>query len=394
MMAEILRRLRLNTNPFEPAATGAPLFGTLAPPANLATKTMRIVEHHKTGQGAKAIVIVGEYGSGKTCLLQWLHGEVFPGLQIKSFYFHDPGVQFYDLANRLLSTIGRKNFAKFIWELAGSNVTGDPQGQLFHGGYEDYLTSWFRHIQKKDMTGPIQDAIIRAEITTDEQIAYCLAKIVTETPKKPYFEYRDFMPRHRGSVVAEEEEAPYFRAILKTISNGMNANAIVLLIDEFEEIGLQKRLTKRAAHDYLATMRRLINLARSDQVDFWIVLSMTPDAYKTTKELEPSLIQRVSDQTIEIDPLSRDDAFNLMRTRIEAARTPQVDPTIGMLFPFPDDVVFRPDTFSNPRRLVKACFQSIAESDFGTRLPYTREYLHGIEDEIHSTSTDTGHSRK
>ena len=39
MMAEILQRLGLCTNPFEPAATGAPLFGTLTPPSNLAKKT-------------------------------------------------------------------------------------------------------------------------------------------------------------------------------------------------------------------------------------------------------------------------------------------------------------------------------------------------------------------
>ena len=354
---------------------------------------MRIVEHHKSGQGAKAIVIVGEYGSGKTCLLQWLHSEVFPSIRIKSFYFHDPGVQFYDLANRLLSTIGRKNFAKFVWELAGSYVTGEKQGDLFQGGYEDYLYSWFRRVQQTDMTGPVQDAIIRADVTTDEQIAYCLARIVTETPKKPYFEYRDFMPRHRGSVVAEEEEAQYFGAILKTISNGMNAEAIVFLIDEFEEIGLQKRLTKRAAHDYLATMRRLINLARSDEVDFWIVLSMTPDAYTTTKELEPSLIERVSRQTIEIEPLSSKEAFDLMRSRIVAARSRKMDELVGPLFPFPDEVVFRPNTYSNPRRLVKACFQVIAEADFGVKLPFTQEYLHRIEDELYTTSTDTGHSK-
>ena len=114
------------------------------------------------------------------------------------------------------------------------------------------------------MASPLQEAIISADVTTNEQIAYCLARIVTETPKKPYFEYRDFIPRQSGNVVAEEEEAPYFSAILKTISKGMNAKAIVFLIDEFEEIGLQKRLTKRAAHDYLATLKRLINLAQSE----------------------------------------------------------------------------------------------------------------------------------
>ena len=386
-MGDILPKLRLNSNPFEPAATGAPLLGKLSPPDQLAHKTRALLDLHQTGKGVKAIVIVGEYGTGKTCLLQWLHNEVFPSRQIKSFYFHDPGVQFYDLANRLLSTIGRKNFAKFIWELAGSYVSGDHQGSLFQSGYEEYLSSRFRPGRQQDMTSPLQEAIINADVTTDEQIAYCLARIVTETPKKPYFEYRDFIPRQRGSVVAEEEEAPYFRAILKTISNGMNAKAIVFLIDEFEEIGLQKRFTKRAAHDYLATMKRLINLAQSGLVDFWIILSMTPDAYKTTKELEPSLIERVSDQTIDIAPLTSTDALALMKSRLVAARLGDTDESTGTLFPFPDDIVFHPNTYSNPRRLVNTCFRAIAEADDDVRLPFTEDYLHKIEDELYSSST-------
>ena len=390
MMLDILQKLSLDSNPFEPAATGAPLIGELLLPDELTRRAITLLDTLESGQGAKAIVVVGEYGMGKTCLLQWLHSEVFSKRHIKSFYFQDPGVQFYDLANRLLRTIGRKNFAKLIWELAGSHVPGDRQGSLFQSGYEEYLSSHFRPSRQQDMAAPIQQAIINANVTTDEQIAHCLAKIVTETPKKPYFEYRDFIPRQRGSVVAEEEEAPYFRAILKTISNGINAKAIVFLVDEFEEIGLQKRLTKRAAHDYLATMKRLINLAQSAQVDFWIVLSMTPDAYKTTKELEPALIERVSDRTINIDPLTSTDALALIRSRIIAARLKDTDESIGDHFPFPDDIFFRPNTYSNPRRLVKTCFQAIAEANADVDLPFTEDYLHKIEEKIYPNFATTG----
>ena len=392
MMPDILRKLRLDINPFEPAATGAPLLGNLSPPHELAEKTKALLDVHQTAQGVKAIVIVGEYGTGKTCLLQWLHGKVFPNRQIKSFYFDNPGVQFYDLANRLLRTIGRKDFAKFIWELAGSHVTVPQQGSLFQKGFEEYLSSSFRRGRqlRQDMTSPLQEAIKSADVTTDEQIAHCLARIVTEVVKKPYFEYRDFIPQQRGSVVPEGEEAPYFRAILKTISQGTGARAIAFLVDEFEEIGLQKRLTKRSAHDYLATMKRLINLAQSEQVDFWIVLSMTPDAHGITKELEPSLIERVSDRTLEIEPLTVTHALTLMSSRIAVARPKGTDKSIGALFPFPDDVLFHPSTYSNPRRLVKACFRAIAQANADVQLPFTEDYLHKIEDELYPSSTGSG----
>ncbi len=389
MMPDILQKLRLDTNPFEPAATGAPLLGKLSPPHQLAEKAIGLFDVHQKGQGVKAIVIVGEYGAGKTCLLQWLHGQVFPNRQIKSYYFDNPGVQFYDLANALLRTIGRKDFAKFIWELAGAHVKIPYQSTLFQDGFEEYLSSSFRRGRQQDMAIPLQEAIKSAGITTDEQIAHCLARIVTEVVKKPYFEYRDFVPRQKGSVVAEGEEAPYFRAILKTISQGTGAKAIAFLVDEFEEIGLQKRLTKRSAHDYLATMKRLINLAQSEQVDFWIVLSMTPDAHGITKELEPSLIERVSDRTLKIEPLTVTHALTLMSSRIAVARPTGTDKSIGALFPFPDDVLFHPSTYSNPRRLVKACFRAIAQANADVQVPFTEDYLHKIEDELYPSTTSS-----
>ena len=393
MIPNILQKLRLDSNPFEPSATGTPLLGSLSPPNKLGEETVGLLDVHQMGQGVKAIVIVGEYGTGKTCLLQWLHRKIFPSRQIKSFYFDNPGVQFYDLANTLLRTIGRKDFAKFIWELASSYMSNSYQGSLFQGGYEEYLFSSFRQKRQQDMTGYLQEAIINADVTTDEQIANCLTRIVTEIVKKPYFEYRDFIPRQTGSMVPEGEEAPYFRAILKTISQGTSAKAIAFLIDEFEEIGLQKRLTKRAAHDYLATLKRLINLAQSEQVDFWIVLSMTPDAYETTKELEPSLIERISDQILDIESLASEEALALMKSRIAAARSGEQDESMGDLFPFPDDIVFRPNTYSNPRRLVKTCFRAIAQADADVQLPFTEDYLHKIEEELYPNST-TGENTK
>ena len=391
-MSNILKKLRLDFNPFEPAATGAPLQAKLSPPNELESRMKGLLRLHQIGSGVKAIVIVGEYGTGKTCLLQWLHNEILPSRQIKSYYFDNPGVQFYDLANALLRSIGRKDFAKFIWELVSPHVSLSYQGDLFRKSFEEYLSVAASPRRQQNITNPLQDAIRKAEITPDEEIAHCLARIVTEVVKKPYFEYRDFIPRLSGSMVPEGEEPRYFRAILKTISQGMGAKAIAFLIDEFEEIGLQKRLTRRAAHDYLATLKRLINLAQSEQIDFWIFMSMTPDAYDTTISLDPALRERFSgpsgqEQVLRIEPLDRNDALNLMQSRINAARVKEMDKSTENLFPFPDDIVFRPNTYSNPRRLVKTCFRAIAQADADVQLPFTENYLHKIEDELYPDPT-------
>ncbi len=387
-MSNILEKLNLDFNPFEPAATGAPIQAELSIPEDQKARLEDILASLQTGTGVKALLVVGEYGTGKTCLLQWLHNEVLPSHLIKSFYFDNPGVQFYDLANMLLRTIGRKDFAKFIWELAGAYVTIPYQKALFQDGFEEYLSSVFRPHGRQDITTPLQEAIIKTEVTIDEEIAHCLARIVTETIKKPYFEYRNFIPRQSGSMVPEGEEAPYFRAILKTIAKGTGARAIAFLIDEFEEIGLQKRLTKRAAHDYLATMKRLLNLAQSEDIDFWIVLSMTPDAYDRTRELEPALIERISGQEhlIEIEALNREEAAILMRSRIHAARSEDSNVPHGNLFPFPEKIFFTPVTYSNPRRLVKTCFSAISGANAQTQLPFTEDYLREVEKKLYPVS--------
>ena len=390
-MSNMLKKLGLEFNPFEPSASGAPLGSNLVLPDALAVRVKELLGQHQTGRGVKAIVVVGEYGTGKTCLLHWFHRELFPQRRIRSFYFDNPGVQFYDLANALLRTIGRKDLAKFIWEFAGPHITTPYQKSLFQRSFEEYLLSPIRSRHQQDITSPLQEAIMQVGVTSDEEIAHCLARIVADAVKKPYFEYRDFVPRQSGSVVAEGEEAPYFGAMLKTISRGSGADGIAFSIDEFEEIGLQKRLTKRAAHDYLATLKRLINLSQNEDSNFWLVLSMTPDAYDITRRLEPALFDRLSGQEheIHIEPMSLDAASVLVKTRIDAAR-PEGSTLIGSLYPFPENIPFGPATFNNPRRLVKACFFSVAGADDRTTLPFTDEYLHAVESTLYPS---VGHEK-
>ena len=43
---------------------------------------------------------------------------------------------------------------------------------------------------------------------------------------------------------------------------------------------------------------------------------------------------------------------------------------------------FRPGTYGNPRRLIKACFRAIAEASADTELPFSSNYLHVIEDRL------------
>lgn len=376
-MGNLLSQMGLQFNPFEPAASGVPLGGDFWLPVSWKHPLQQLLSSTGQGRGAKALALAGEYGAGKSYVLRWLHQVEFPKRRIKAFYFDNPGVQFYDLANALLRDIGRKDFSKSLWELAATHVTNYQRG-LFSDGFDSYLRGYWKPARQAQVLANLQGAILAAKITTDEEIAHRLARIVAETPSKPYFEYRDFVAG-KTALVAEREEAPYFAAILKTLRLAAGIEAVAFLVDEFEEISLLKQLSRREAHDYLATLKRLINLTESENL--WVVAAMTLDAIDKTAMLEPALWERFTGHgrfQFTIPALTADDAATLISKRLRMARISEFVPPDD-IFPFPSDLdkALNPAFFSNPRRLVKICFYAISKAQV---VPFTIEYLKEIQD--------------
>lgn len=374
----------LRVNPFEPAASGAPVADeVLHVPEAWATDVRRMLDEMTQGTGVKALVLAGEYGSGKTYLLQWLFRTELPRREIRPFYFDNPGVQFYDLANALLRQVGRKDFAKQLWEFVSPDVS-HSQLRLLDDGYEGFIRSHRTRFDKAEAVSALQAAIQRAGISDDEEIAYRLARLVAETPDRPFFEYRDFVAGRPGALVAEGEEAPYFGAILRTLRLAAGTQRVAFLIDEFEEISVGKGLTTRQAHDYLVTIKRLINLTQHENL--WLVVAMTPDAKTRMQEIEPALWERFTTQgeySFQIPPLSAVDAGDLVRNRLRWARQQGYDPPTEMS-PFPErlEEALSPATLSSPRRLVKVCFHALSRK-MTTPLPFDTGYLSRIEDELY-----------
>ena len=386
-MRDLPPHLNLEFNPFEPTGAGPPLGPPIAMPDSLKSCVRDLLDTNGSGAGVKAVFIVGEYGVGKTCLLQWLHHESLPKRRIKPFYFDNPSGQFYSLANALLRALGRKDFAKFIWELAEPYLSPDGES-IIRLGYEHYLSSTERSDDER-VSNDLRQAILKAGVTDDEEIGSCLAKFVTSTKRLLFYDYRDFLPKRDGRLGSEGETAPYLGVILKAIMAGTGAEGIAFLIDEFAEIGLQKRLTRRAVIDYRATLKRLINLTHGDDADLWLFLSMTPDAYATTIELDPAL---AAQRKIDVGPLSPGDAAAIVKSRIDRARA---DGTGGPTSPFPfrDVLPFRPAIYSNPRRLVKTCSFAISKADRNTPVPFHDSYLREVERRLYPPDAENGSQR-
>ena len=227
-------------------------------PVSVEKELRRRLDAQSQTVGAKLTVIEGEYGAGKTYCLRWLEKEVFPKLNVQPYYFQDPGVQFYHLADRWLSTVGRKNLAKTLWELIRTKAPAHPS-DWFASGYLAYARKVRTMADAKRLAVPLVDAFIETGVTSNEEIAHCLARIVVETPLKPNFEYRYFIPRGRDNLVAEHREPEYFEALLRAVLAGSEARGVAFLLDEFEEIGLNDKTRRRTARHYVMTLKRLID---------------------------------------------------------------------------------------------------------------------------------------
>ena len=378
--------LGLTYNPFEPAASGAPIKAKLWIPKRWKDQINSLFDIVETGQGVKAITIEGEYGSGKTYLMRWLEQESFPARRIRPFFFDNPGVQFYDLANNLLRQIGRYEFSKSLWEYIKPTGIGPVQPGFFDS--KDVFVEWLTQIKRRKGQSTAKSAIAKSlqetKITDDEEIAYRLAMIIVETLDKPYFEYRDFVAG-KNALVAENEEANYFSAIIRALTLTSNVNGVSFLLDEFEEISYQKRLNRKEALDYLGTLKRLLNVAREQ--DFWLILSMTPQAADISRQLEPALWQRFTGRgkyQFKIPELDEAEAEELLSKRLEDAYVK--DKQLKRLWPFSENIIrsLTPVTYSSPRRLVKVAFYILTEAlEHKAKPPINEEFIQDIEAKVY-----------
>jgi len=401
-MNDRLKDFGIKEIPFEAAGTGFSRFTNKWLPERWEERIRDILDKIKNSSGTKSMAIVGEYGTGKTYLLKWIQEKYFREKEekenwgIRTFYFDNPGVQFYDIANSLLADqIGREEFAKGLYELVNGYTKFIQLTQKFEMlfKYDIPFYKWSEHIKKlkrkHDAEFVISD-LLRNELklTNNEEIATKIATILTEYYEKPYFDYRDFVAGKK-SIVAEEKEGEFFTTLMRLIKIIYNINEIAFLIDEFEEIALQKRLTRKAAAQYLYTMRRLIDLSEHKGENFWIILAMIPEAAEFTKESETGLWERFTNEgeyEINFQNLSLDEreAEELVKVRLESVRIN--DDLKESIFPFPENLIENLDntTYSTPRRLVKFCFFAIAEAleDTDVKIPFEIDFLKAVEEKV------------
>jgi len=353
----IFSRYGLKFNPFPPAATGVAIVRNLWLPDSWKQDLTQRYLQLAASRGDRAMAIVGAYGSGKTYALSWIAEQLLRDDGWQTFKFDNPGLAFYDLANRLLRRVGRYELAKGLWELLSAQnpeLKGNS-GQLISPSFSDWLALVKTRTARDQFLPRLTGAIKSASLTDDEEIAHRVARIIVETGDRPYFEYRDFVAGRPGSLVAEQEEAAYFKTLIRMLDGVYGGKGVAFLIDEFEDVALQKRLNRKQSHEYMATLRRLLDA--TNQENFLVIVSMTPEAYVQTISIDPSLEQRFVSPW-RVPELTGNDAGRLVQHRLEEARE---EPRDG-LWPFADNALdgIGPTTVSSPRRLIRVFWQALA----------------------------------
>ncbi|MDE0102390.1 MAG: hypothetical protein OXN89_08415 [Bryobacterales bacterium] len=363
-----LQRLGLARNPFPPATTGTGFVDDLSLPDRWETELRQLIQQLAESDGDKALLIEGGYGAGKTFILNWIQAKVLPRYRVKPYFFENPGVAFYDLANRLMRQVGRYEVAKALWEmLYRPNDSGTIQQSLFPLEFGQWLATLDNRARRNEAIRTLSRAMQKQQLATDEEILNKLSRLIVETGERPYFEYRDFVPRSSRSLVAEREEPGYFQALVRILGRILDASGIAFLLDEFEDVALARRLNRNQSAAYIATMRRLLDTAQRE--DFWVILSTTPEGFARTSELDESLTQRFS-CSYRIPELSEDEAYGIVARRLGSAR---LDNGEGLM-PFSEDALsgLLETSRSSPRRLIKIMWYAIGlatESEQDAPLP-------------------------
>jgi hypothetical protein len=387
----IIEEYKLSRNPFPPAASGIDVEKDLYIPPKWEEK---IEDYYKTlhqGKGAKAFPIVGDYGSGKTVLLKGYLKDFFESKRIKTIYFENPGVKFYDLANTLMRSLGRYEFSKALWERCKEYLAERGQKLLFPMSFSDMLATLKTRADRERKVKELSDVIEKnLNLTNEREVAYKLGLMVVETASKPYFSYRDFVVGTKG-LVAEREESKYFKAVINAIIKIYGVEGVAFLIDEFEEIAFPKRMSHKQTYEYLATLRSLIDI--SEKENLWIISAMTMEAVEETRKMNPALWQRFvhkdRNTILNLEPLTKDESKSLIKWWLNTAKNDDgLKEYKNILFPFPEDIekVLKSPEVRLPRSLVRIGFFTLAKAEEEkVKAPIPINFIKRIINELYSS---------
>lgn len=286
------------------------------------------------------LVVIGEYGAGKTALLKYFETRVSAareqGYPLAAYYVPNPGTSFSDVLQSMTRAIEREILQKYGWAFVFFNLReGVKQSDAYLEDIglvsisNDRLTQisdshefWrLFHDELGVDSNVLATAVTRVMLETlpDDMLAHDLSGIMLgdrSTAAQTWTKLtRPISPTSTKKPVPRDR----LESLLMVLkANGINH--VFLLIDEFEDVVFH-RMSKRLRDDFTATLRLLV---AEHGRDLSIVFASNIPGWNLLIRSDPGLSERFNFQ-IELGELFGGDLSGVVQSYIRRAKMPESD---------------------------------------------------------------------
>lgn len=279
------------------------------------------------------LVLIGEYGSGKTSLLRHFGREASEaqarGVPVGSVYVSNPGTSFADVLQAMTRSIGREILQKYAWgHLIRYIKGGSGNGAYADVGLPEPSKEQSTHLSdgpsfwklfreelrasRSDVVAGVTALMLHSlgETTFAEDLAILMLGDRSEVGSTWSRLTRPLPPYSSKKPVASDRMDS-----LMTILRSNGVEHLFLLMDEFEDV-VFNRMTKRLRDDFTATLRAVIG---AEGANLSIVLASNLPGWQNLVRSDPSLEDRFRFR-VDLTELDAEDAFHLTKQYVDMAR--------------------------------------------------------------------------
>ena len=347
-----------------------------------------------------SLVILGEYGSGKTQTLMFIKA-LFGSLRTSSFkpyvvYIDNPGSKLSELIGEVISQIGIENFRRYLWSIfldyMDKKDIEDPDNRM----RKEVLVAELNSLNGRELDMFLQNNNGETEFSWQklsisykyliDRITFSIKSTGRKQIEQLFKKYLTdcFVSIFKISSVAEyfydivtdnmnvtkswdnivtgnvknldKREVYLLKAVVAIVKKYLEATDFIILVDEFEDLA-GGRIKDSDVDSYLRNLRTLIDREKN-----WCsVFAMNTAAYSRIQKLAAPLASRIGDRIIMLKPLT---TLSLVKTLIanylDLAR-PDNEKNHS-IEPFTDEVVelllsVKETTMQgSPRFIVQTCY--------------------------------------
>ena len=302
------------------------------------------------------LTIIGDYGMGKTHLMRYieflinrLNGSKRTNFSALTSFIDRPEDSPQKVIHRIIEQIGSDTLRKFIWlfmidkfekeglekfvsEYSSRQKTITDTNEKWSALFAEPCKSNPREFLEKfrSLNGnftKLQEecrSVVKSSIAADDILASRYLDLIL--PEKDAEVTWDVLAGYIGNRDIQKREIHFLKSIVRILRKS-GYNLLYVFIDEFEDVS---KLKGTKLTNYLLTLNTLIN----SEKNWAVVVSLTREALKTIKKESPPLYERLTVESIQLEPLNTQKAAKLLTSYLNLARAKQEN-----TFPFSANLI-------------------------------------------------------